>query len=413
MYATTIGVHNYLLEHACPADLLMQLSSCDSQDQNAGLSALLGLPSCLEAVTQETHKIIRAMELYGCLDSSLVTPEMSLAQQFLLLHKIEANPLDGTVCAAMMKTGRRAFADASNVASTGPGGSQQQQSKQQSGHGGGPTLFAALLAGALAGLLVDISLFPLDTIKTRLQSSAGFRASGGFTGLYQGIGSITLGSAPSSALFFVAYEFASKKLSTGSDTLFNHLLVTIIGEIASSLVRVPADVVKSRQQVDNADKTGTSISLWSAIKQVYQEGSRPGAAQTRLGAFGAFYTGWLSTIVREVPFGCIQFPLFSYFKSYAGGGSTAPLDMYSTALCGMLAGSIAGSSTTPLDVVKTRIMLAEGGETGIIAVLKKILREEGVGGLFKGVVPRTLWISAGGAIFLGGYDGISRLIDSL
>jgi solute carrier family 25 S-adenosylmethionine transporter 26 len=30
-----------------------------------------------------------------------------------------------------------------------------------------------------------MTLFPLDTLKTRLQSSAGFTASGGFSGMYR------------------------------------------------------------------------------------------------------------------------------------------------------------------------------------------------------------------------------------
>jgi solute carrier family 25 S-adenosylmethionine transporter 26 len=34
----------------------------------------------------------------------------------------------------------------------------------------------------------------------------------------------------------------------------------------------------------------------------------------------------------------------------------------------------------------------------------EIYRREGVSALFAGVVPRTLWISAGGAVFLGAYE---------
>ena len=41
-----------------------------------------------------------------------------------------------------------------------------------------------------------------------------------------------------------------------------------------------------------------------------------------------------------------------------------------------------------------------------------IYRDEGVGVLFAGVVPRTLWISAGGAVFLGAYEWtVSTLMD--
>jgi hypothetical protein len=51
-------------------------------------------------------------------------------------------------------------------------------------------------AGSAAGTSVDVTLFPLDTVKTRLQSQAGFWGSGGFRGIYRGIGPAFVGSAP-------------------------------------------------------------------------------------------------------------------------------------------------------------------------------------------------------------------------
>lgn len=40
--------------------------------------------------------------------------------------------------------------------------------------------------GALAGISVDVALYPLDTLKTRLQSQQGFQKAGGFKGVYRG-----------------------------------------------------------------------------------------------------------------------------------------------------------------------------------------------------------------------------------
>ncbi|GFT01825.1 s-adenosylmethionine mitochondrial carrier protein [Nephila pilipes] len=57
-----------------------------------------------------------------------------------------------------------------------------------------------LMAGAMAGLSVDLSLFPLDTIKTRLQSSQGFWKAGGLRNIYAGIGSVAVGSSPGCTL---------------------------------------------------------------------------------------------------------------------------------------------------------------------------------------------------------------------
>jgi len=42
-----------------------------------------------------------------------------------------------------------------------------------------------------------VTLFPLDTFKTRLQSQHGFFQSGGFKQLYKGIVPVIFGSAPS------------------------------------------------------------------------------------------------------------------------------------------------------------------------------------------------------------------------
>lgn len=57
----------------------------------------------------------------------------------------------------------------------------------------------ALLSGALAGTAVDTLFFPIDTLKTRAQSAQGFFAAGGFRGVYRGLGSAVVGSAPGGA----------------------------------------------------------------------------------------------------------------------------------------------------------------------------------------------------------------------
>lgn len=41
---------------------------------------------------------------------------------------------------------------------------------------------------------------------------------------------------------------------------------------------------------------------------------------------------------------------------------------------------------------------------GLTSRLREIYVKEGVSALFSGIVPRTLWISAGGAVFLGAYE---------
>jgi solute carrier family 25 S-adenosylmethionine transporter 26 len=110
-------------------------------------------------------------------------------------------------------------------------------------------------AGAVSGVAVDFILFPLDTIKTRVQSSQGFIQSGGFKGVYRGVGSVGLGSAPggmspilstrsrsswTAAAFFTTYETLKKHVPKLSSSLtqnssMTHLLAATGGEFVCRL----------------------------------------------------------------------------------------------------------------------------------------------------------------------------------
>uniref|UniRef100_A0A803MT98 Uncharacterized protein n=1 Tax=Chenopodium quinoa TaxID=63459 RepID=A0A803MT98_CHEQI len=73
------------------------------------------------------------------------------------------------------------------------------------------------------------------------------------------------------------------------------------------------------------------------------------------------------------------------------------------ALIGAFAGAITGAITTPLDVIKTRLMIQGSSQQykGIYDCVRTILREEGGHVFMKGIGPRVLWIGIGGSIFFG------------
>lgn len=53
-------------------------------------------------------------------------------------------------------------------------------------------------------MCVDLTLFPLDTIKTRLQSQQGFHKAGGFRGIYAGVPSAAVGSFPNGETMYMS-----------------------------------------------------------------------------------------------------------------------------------------------------------------------------------------------------------------
>ncbi|XP_039024485.1 S-adenosylmethionine carrier 1, chloroplastic/mitochondrial-like [Hibiscus syriacus] len=71
--------------------------------------------------------------------------------------------------------------------------------------------YESIIAGATAGGVVEAALYPIDTIKTRLQASRGGRKVI-LKGLYSGLGGNLAGVLPASAIFLGVYEPAKQKL---------------------------------------------------------------------------------------------------------------------------------------------------------------------------------------------------------
>ncbi|CUS08197.1 unnamed protein product [Tuber aestivum] len=269
---------------------------------------------------------------------------------------------------------------------------------------------SSLIAGGFAGTAVDLSLYPLDTLKTRLQSSGGFFANGGWSGVYKGVGSVIAGSAPGAALFFVTYEATKSALARsrqfyGRDTagavaVGDHMLAASLGEIAACTVRVPTEVVKQRAQASQFS------SSWTALRNIFTSNRGPGRVWMEL------YRGWGITIMREIPFTVIQFPLWEAMKRWRSVRKVGKVNVGESALFGSLSGCVAAAATTPLDVLKTRLMLGKKREPAL-SILRNMVKEEGARGLFRGIGPRIIWISVGGAIFLGAWDFAKGALENL
>lgn len=58
---------------------------------------------------------------------------------------------------------------------------------------------------------MDLLFYPIDTLKTRLQSAQGFSKAGGLSGIYKGVGSVIVGSAPGGE-FLIFTESEMEKL---------------------------------------------------------------------------------------------------------------------------------------------------------------------------------------------------------
>ncbi|KAL6935887.1 hypothetical protein ACO0OL_002071 [Hanseniaspora opuntiae] len=258
----------------------------------------------------------------------------------------------------------------------------------------------SLIAGGVAGTSTDIFFYPIDTIKTRLQSKEGFFKSGGYKNVYSGISACIIASAPSASLFFVTYDYFKHTLKLKYNKNLSdhqiHMLSASLGEIAACSVR-------------NSSKH--RIHTLNNFKAIARE-SKGSLVLLK----NNLYKGFGMTITREIPFTCIQFPLYEYMKlkwrlhSKKEGEALEP---WKGAICGSLAGATAAAITTPLDVIKTRLMLSKLSQKATIAdIIKELYKEQKYGkSFFKGIGPRTLWIGVGGAVFLGMYESVIAVLN--
>ncbi|CAL9090551.1 unnamed protein product [Musa acuminata var. zebrina] len=245
-----------------------------------------------------------------------------------------------------------------------------------------------VIAGATAGVVVETVLYPIDTIKTRLQAARGVSKIH-WKGLYSGLAGNLAGVLPASGIFVGIYEPTKQKLLKvfpENLSAFAHLTAGAVGGVAASLIRVPTEVVKQRMQ------TGQFTSAPNAVRLIVaKEGIR------------GLYAGYSSFLLRDLPFDAIQFCIYEQLRIGYKIAAQRELSDPENAIIGAFAGALTGAITTPLDVLKTRIMVQGSANQykGVISCAQTILKEEGPAAFFKGIGPRVLWIGIGGSIFFG------------
>lgn len=181
----------------------------------------------------------------------------------------------------------------------------------------------------------------------------------------------------------------------------------------------PAEVIKQNAQMVDRQASGSKI---APVRQVlWKFKGRP----------WKLWSGYTALVGRNLPMTGLQFPLFEYLRSrildWRRGrrdvkekGSEVKEQLIEragvTGVSAGLAGTVASLVTTPIDVVKTRVMLSAGSESsqgraggkvkkGALAIGREIFVKEGVRGLFKGGAIRAGWTAIAVSLYLSMYEG--------
>uniref|UniRef100_T1DEA6 Putative mitochondrial carrier protein mrs3/4 n=2 Tax=Psorophora albipes TaxID=869069 RepID=T1DEA6_9DIPT len=261
-----------------------------------------------------------------------------------------------------------------------------------------------MTAGAIAGVMEHCVMYPLDSVKTRMQSLTHMHAQNtivstmrdmvrteGLMRPFRGVMAVVAGAGPAHALYFGAYEYSKETISRFSDRdQINYMVSAALATLVHDAISNPADVVKQRLQMYNSPYR----SIMHCASKVYRtEGLR------------AFYRSYSTQLVMNIPYSAIQFPTYEFFQKLLNKDNkyNPPVHM----VAGGAAGAAASALTTPLDVCKTLLNTQEDGAgktRGLIEAAKKIYRTAGPLGFFRGLQARVLYQMPATAICWSTYE---------
>lgn len=278
---------------------------------------------------------------------------------------------------------------------------QPSQTRQES--------ISGFVAGGLLTATKTVVKYPLDTATVRLQmpgTKYSFLELGTLLeGSFQGIASPLIWNIPAGAVFFAVKDATKQALKQqGSLPMWaNTMLAVGIAQFPYWAVRNPSEVVKTKQQA--GIKGYNNISSWEAFQLVKSK-----ASQTNYNSTGieGFYVGYWENILYAYPADVIKFLLYDQITG--GRKDLMPVD---SAIAGALATALSQFVTTPLDVVRNRIMAGTDDKTSKANgntklsygdTLLTLAKEEGLTGLFAGASPRIGKAFLSGAIQFATYE---------
>ncbi|XP_009673194.1 mitochondrial glutathione transporter SLC25A40 isoform X3 [Struthio camelus] len=224
----------------------------------------------------------------------------------------------------------------------------------------------------------------------------------GIKSLWSGLGPTLIMALPTTVIYFTCYDQLSEALKSklGKDDDYIPVLAGSLSRLGSVTVVSPLELIRTRMQ-----------SRQLSYKQLYTCINNEVAKDGWL----SLWRGWSSTVLRDVPFSAIYWYNYERFKKMmckkVGTDESAFFVAFTS---GAVSGSIAAVITLPFDVVKTHrqtelwesetLKIPQRNCTSTWAVMKKIVANNGIAGLFAGIGPRLIKVAPACAIMISTYE---------
>ncbi|XP_041944963.1 solute carrier family 25 member 55a [Alosa sapidissima] len=295
------------------------------------------------------------------------------------------------------------------------------------------SLPAKLINGGIAGIVGVTCVFPIDLAKTRLQNQRQghqvyknmmdclFKTvrSEGYFGMYRGAAvNLTL-VTPEKAIKLAANDFFRHHLAKDGKglTVFKEMLAGCGAGMCQVIITTPMEMLKiqlqdagriAAQQRKPGIMSPTKLAATNTVlSRSYTSSPAPGRAvsATQIArellhtqGIQGLYKGLGATLMRDVPFSMVYFPLFAHLNHMGQSSPEGTSPFYWSFVSGCLAGSTAAVAVNPCDVVKTRLQSLSRGANeesykGVVDCVSKIMQREGPSAFLKGAGCRALVIA--------------------
>jgi solute carrier family 25 phosphate transporter 23/24/25/41 len=271
---------------------------------------------------------------------------------------------------------------------------------------------AAFCAGGVAGAVSRTVVSPLERLKILYQVQSVGRTEyqlsiakalkkmwtdEGWRGFMRGNGTNCIRIVPYSAVQFGSFNVYKNfvESSTGHDLdPIKRLICGGCAGITSVTFTYPLDIVRTRLSIQTA-------SFESLSKQ---QGKPPGMWTTMItmykteGGIAGLYRGIIPTIAGVAPYVGLNFMVYESVRGYfTEPGEKNPV-WYRKLAAGAISGAVAQTCTYPFDVLRRRFqvntMSGMGYQyKGIWDAVRTITAQEGIFGLYKGIVPNLLKVA--------------------
>ncbi|XP_017150379.1 solute carrier family 25 member 35-like [Drosophila miranda] len=288
--------------------------------------------------------------------------------------------------------------------------------------------------GGLASVGATFFTNPIEVIKTRIQLQGELAARGSYVEPYKGIvqafvtvakndgmTGLQKGLAPALIFQFIINSFRLSIYSSAVEKRWMHkkngevsfglgLMWGAIGGVVGSYCSSPFFLVKTQQQSQAAKQIAvgyqhTHTSMTNALRQIYANNGIPG-----------LWRGSVAALPRAAMGSGAQIATFGKTKALLIEYDLVTQPTINSFCAGLIAGSIMSVAITPPDVITTRLY-NQGVDVqgrgllykGWLDCVVKILRSEGVHGMYKGFWANYLRIAPHSTLVLLFFDELIAL----